>query len=94
MVPVVQIEPNGSQALLMFDNAWKDLEANGWLTFVQKFEGFNLFVAQQFALTFDGCRAKVGDIQLEINEGFISSTTGLPATGQCWFKNLKVQEVP
>jgi hypothetical protein len=36
----------------------------------------------------------VGDIQLEIDEGFISSATGLPATGQHWFKNLKVEEVP
>jgi hypothetical protein len=70
------------------------LEENGWLTFVQRFEGFNLVVAQQFTLTFDGCRAKVGDIQLEIDEKFISSATGLPATGQRWFKNLKVEEVP
>jgi hypothetical protein len=58
MAPVVRIEPNGSQALLLFDNARKDLQDNGWLTFVQRFEGFNLFVAQQFTLTFDGCRAK------------------------------------
>jgi hypothetical protein len=36
----------------------------------------------------------VGNIQLEINEEFISSTTGLPATGQRWFKNSKVEEVP
>jgi hypothetical protein len=93
MAPVVRIEPNGSQALLLFDNARKDLEDNGWLTFVQRFEGFNLFVAQQFALTFDGCRAKVGDIQLEINEEFISSATGLPSSGQRWFKNSKVEEV-
>jgi hypothetical protein len=35
MAPVVRIEPNNNQALLMFDNAQKDLEANGWLTFVQ-----------------------------------------------------------
>jgi hypothetical protein len=45
-------------------------------------------------MTFDGCRAKVGDIQLEIDEQFISSATGLPATGQRWFKNCKVEEVP
>ena len=83
MASVVRIEPNGGQALLLFDNAWKDLEDNGWLTFVQRFEGFNLFVAQQFSLTFDaGCRAKIGDIQLEISEEFISSTIGLAATGQ------------
>ena len=94
MAPVMQIEPNGNQALLMFDNARKDREDNSWLAFVQRFEGFNLFVAQQFALTFDGCRAKVGDIQLEIDEGFMSCAIGLPATGQRWFKNSKVEEVP
>jgi hypothetical protein len=94
MAPVVQIEPNSSQALLLFDNARKDLEDNGWLTFVQRFEGFNLFFAQQFTLSFDGYRAKVGDIQLEINEEFISSSIGLPSSGQRWFKNYKVEEVP
>jgi hypothetical protein len=36
----------------------------------------------------------VGDIQLEISEEFISSTTGLPSTGQRWFKSSKVEEVP
>ena len=85
---------NGSQALLLFNNARKDLQDNGWLTFVQRFEGFNLFVAQQFALNFDGCRAKIGDIQLEVSEEFISSATGLVAMGQRWFKNSKVEEVP
>jgi hypothetical protein len=50
-------------------------------------------VAQQFALTFDRCRAKVGDIQLELNEEFLSSATGLSNTGQRWFKNSKVDEV-
>jgi hypothetical protein len=42
----------------------------------------------------DGCRAKIGDIQLEVNEDFLSLATGLPAEGQRWFKNLKVDEVP
>jgi hypothetical protein len=94
MAPVVRIEPNGVQMLLLFDNAREDLERNGWLVFIEKFEGFNLAVAQQFSLTFDGCRAKVGDIQLELNEEFLSSATGLPAKGQKWFKNSKVDEVP
>ena len=62
MAPVVRIEPNGNQALLLFDDAHKDLEDSGWLQFIQRFEGFNLTVAQQFSLTFDGCRDKVGDI--------------------------------
>jgi hypothetical protein len=93
MASVVRIEPNGSQALLLFDNAHKDLENSGWLVFIQSFEGFNLCVAQQFALTFDSCRAKVGDIQLELNEKVISFSTGLEATGERWFKKSKVYEV-
>jgi len=33
-------------------------------------------------MTFDGCQAKIDDIQLEIDEQFISRAMGLPATGQ------------
>ena len=94
MALVVRIEPNGSQDLLLFDNARKDLENSGWMVFIQSFEGFKHSVAQQFTLTFDGCRAKVVDVQLELNEEFMSSSTGLPATGKRWFKNSKVDEVP
>jgi hypothetical protein len=66
----------------MFNSARSDLEDSGWLPFIQQFEGFNLCVARQFAMTFDGYRAKVDDVQLEIDEQFISLATGLPATGQ------------
>jgi hypothetical protein len=58
--------------------------------FIEKFEGFNLAVAQQFALTFDGCRAKFDDIQLELNEDFLSSATGLPDEGK---NGLKIQRL-
>jgi hypothetical protein len=94
MDPIVRIEPNGVQTLLLFDNAREDLERNGWLVFIEKFEGFNLAVAQQFPLTFDGYRAKIGDVHLELNEDFLSLATGLAAEGKKWFKNLKVDEVP
>jgi hypothetical protein len=94
MAPVVRIEPNGIQILLSFDNARDDLERNGWSLFIEKFEGFNLRVSQEFTLTFDSCRAKIGDVQLEVNEDFISQATGLPAMGQKWFKNAKVEDVP
>ena len=62
MAPVVRVEPNGNQALLMFDNARQDLADNGWLTFMKRFEGFKICVARQFSMTFDGCRSKVSDI--------------------------------
>jgi hypothetical protein len=94
MAPVVRAEPNGCQALLMFDGAYSDLEEFGWLPFIQKFNGYNHTVARQFALSFDGCRAKVGDVQLEITEQFLSSATSLPVTGKKWSKSCKVDDVP
>jgi hypothetical protein len=94
MAPVVRAEPNGCQALLTFSSACKDLEQHGWLAFIKKFDGFDLAVARQFALSFDGCRAKVGDVQLEITEEFLSLATSLPAKGQKWSKSCKVDDVP
>jgi hypothetical protein len=44
-------------------------------------------------LTFDGYRAKIGDVQLEINEKFLILATSLPAVGQRWSKNYKVEDV-
>jgi hypothetical protein len=94
MAPVVRTEPNGSHALLMFDGAYADLEEFGWLSFIRKFDGFNMVVARQFALSFDGGRAKVRDLQLEITEQSISLATGLPVNGEKWSKNYRVKDVP
>ena len=33
-------------------------------------------------------------MQLEVTEEFLSQAKGLPAVGQKWFKNVKVEEVP
>jgi hypothetical protein len=94
MAPVVRDEPNGSQALLTFDGAYADLEEFGWISFIRKFDGFNMVVSRQFALSFDGGRAKVGDLQLEITEQSISLATGLPVNGEKWSKNYRVKDVP
>jgi hypothetical protein len=94
MAPVVRAEPNGSQALLTFYGAYADLEEFGWLSFIRKFDGFNMIVARQFALSFDGGRAKVGDLQLEITEQSISLATGLPVIGEKWSKNYRVKDSP
>ena len=94
MAPVVRAEPNGCQALLTFDGAYRDLEEFGWLPFIRKFDGFNISVARQFALSFDGCRAKVRDLQLKVTEHSLSLATGLPVKGEKWSKSFKVNNVP
>jgi hypothetical protein len=94
MAPVVRAEPNRCQALLTFDGAYSELEEFGWLPFIRKFNGYNLIVARQFALSFDGCRAKFGDVQLEITEQFLILATSMPVKGQKWLKSCKVDDVP
>jgi hypothetical protein len=94
MAPIVRAEPNGSQALLTFDGVYADLEEFGWLSFIQKFDGFNIPVARQFALSFDDCRAKIGDLQLEVIEHSLSLATGLPVKGEKWSKRFKLNDVP
>jgi hypothetical protein len=93
MSSVIRIEPNVSQTLLLCDDAREDLEGQGWLVFIEKFQGFNLQTAQEFFLSFDGCRPKVGDIQVEVTEEFLGQATGLPLSRRKWFKNTKVEEV-
>jgi hypothetical protein len=94
MAPVVRSKPNGCQALLTFDGAYSDLEAFNWLSFIRNFDGFNIAVAQKFALSFDGCRAKVGDVQLEVTEQSLILETSLPVKGQKCSKSYKVNDVP
>jgi hypothetical protein len=72
----------------------EDLKNQGWDMFIKKFQGYNLQVAKEFALTFDGYIEKVGDIQLEVTEDFLSEAIGLLLTGEKWFKNSRVDEVP
>jgi hypothetical protein len=92
MAPVIRLEPNGCQALLSHDDAIEDLKIHGWDVFLKKFEGYNLQVAKYFMQTFDGCRAKIGDTQLELTEEFVSKAIGLPSKGEKWFKNPELKE--
>ena len=62
MALVIRIEPNGSQTLLLCDDAREDLKGQGWLRFLEKLQGFNLQTSQEFFLSFDDYRAKVGYI--------------------------------
>jgi hypothetical protein len=80
--PVVHIKTNGFQYFLSHEYAIDDLKAHGWYVFLKKFEGYNLEVAKYFSQNFDGFRSKIGDIQLELTEDFMSKVTGLPLKGE------------
>ena len=63
---------------------------HGWIQFFNLFCGYNDEVSFQFATTFDGNRAQIGDITLLVSEQSISNATGLPIEGERWFKKGKL----
>jgi hypothetical protein len=60
----------------------------GCLSFCQNMQRGHPEVARQFALHFDGRKTKVGDLEFEVTEASISAATGIPITGEKWFKAM------
>jgi hypothetical protein len=59
----------------------------GCMEFVKRLQiGYHQTTAEAFAMTFDGNRARVGSVEIKVDEKFIAVATGLPMTGQRWFK--------
>ena len=84
----VRIEPKKLVIGNEQSEGYKILHQASWLPFLHKFSGYNLEVTRQFANTFDGSRARVGNPILSITEEYISQVTGLPQTREKWFKTL------
>jgi hypothetical protein len=64
----------------------------GWEPFLRKFDGYNDAITLQFALHFQGGFAKVGELEFEVTEKFISEAIQLPTTGQRWTKGQPVDK--
>ena len=62
------------------------LQGTKFLTFLKKFSGENYGVSMAFSQSFEGQQARVGSLKFKVIEAFISEATGLPMTGDKWFK--------
>jgi len=59
----------------------------GCITFVERLqEGYHQGITEVFSKSYDGKKATVGSLEIIVDEAVIASTTGLPRTGQSWFK--------
>ena len=65
-------------------------KAAGWMPFLEKFDGYDVEVALQFAKTFDGHRTIIKGLKLVITESLISRAVGLQRTGERWCKGKPV----
>jgi hypothetical protein len=60
----------------------------GCLSFCLNMQRGHPKVTRQFALHFDGLKTKVGDLEFEVTGASISAATGIPITGEKWFKAM------
>ena len=86
MAPLSHFELSGPKMLEVDPEVITLFEKIDWKLFFCGFSGHNEEVTRRFALSFDGNFAQIGDLQLVIDEEFISKATKLPQTGERWFK--------
>jgi hypothetical protein len=65
----------------------------GCYRYCEKLQGFHQGVVEAFSLTFDGAKAKVGTIEMQVDEAIIAATTELPGTGERWFKTTITKDI-
>jgi hypothetical protein len=59
----------------------------GCMEFAERLQiGCHHATAEVFAKTFDGKKARVDSVEIKVDEAVIAVATGLPRTGQRWFK--------
>ena len=87
---VNQIEPSTQLFFAEYDDCVAKFEPCGWLVFCQKLQEHDANVTLAFAQGFDGKTTKIRDMTIEVTEASIATATGIPQTGERWFKNKPV----
>jgi hypothetical protein len=85
--PVVELIEAREDYFPTFENV-------GWLNLLHMFNGHNAQVTKDFARTFNGEHAKIGDTKLNLDEETIARATKFPLKGEFWSKTKRVKEIP
>jgi hypothetical protein len=64
----------------------------GWIPFLEKFTGMNEKISQEFIQGYDGEMARIGNLQLIINELTVREVTRLPSRGAKYFKGVGINK--
>ena len=78
MGKLLRAEPKGPKYLEGYPQAKDLLKKDKWLSFIQKFKGYNKEVTKAFARSFDGQMVEIVDLKLTVTETTVAAATGLP----------------
>lgn len=62
------------------------LRAEHWLSFLEKHSGYNKQTAKEFASSFNGERATVGNLSFRVSKDTIAQAIGISPKGEKYFK--------
>ena len=91
MAPVVRVEPHESTLLESNADLLYKVREVGWLQFLCKFSVSNPEVTRVFAVSLRDYQVEVGDLCFRVDERSVAHATGLPLTGQKWFKYQRME---
>ena len=91
MAPFIRIEPHELTLLESNSDLLHKVKEVGWLHFLRKFSDSNPEVTRVFAMSLMNYQVEVGDLCFRVDERSVAHATGLPLTGQRWFKYQKME---
>ena len=91
--PALRSELEGVKYLSAHPTVAQFFRQTGVFTYCEKLDTFHQQVAEAFAVSFDGRVAKIGKEEFIVDEAAIHEATGLPRTGECWFKTTTPADI-
>ena len=79
---IVRSELVGEKYIEGYPQLEEMLQKDGWLKFIEKFDGFHKEITKSFARYFDCTEVEIGDIKFAMTESFITDATELPRHGE------------
>ena len=91
--PALRSELEGVKYLNALPTVAQFFKQVGVFTYCEKLETFHHQIAESFATTYDGRVAKLGREEFIFDEAAIQEATGLPRSGECWFKTTNHESI-
>ena len=85
----IRHEPSNVSMLRKNPKVLEVFRVAGWLQYFEKLQGYNNFVALDFAMNLEGDRSLVKGVPIDFSKQAIAEVTGLPRCGSRWFGKHK-----
>ena len=87
-----RIEPEKFNFSAIHEKCLEIFETKQWVPFFDKFDGCNEKASWEFAHSFDGERATIGNFTFMLSEYILAQIIGLPQQGERFFKTKQFEE--